>query len=297
MSLMIKPFFLHPSAIYAHGRELSLPWLERLSLLAVDTPIRLPWHSHCEIEVILCLRGNLCYEFHDHRAVQVPAGFHIIIPPGVEHRTIEGIDEPNLRLSLFLQKWQASITSLSSITKADTRRHYESLRLQAMTSLKTDNIANALAMQIASMIKRGAKHRPNERALLRTLACFILLSLGKGLNQVYANADNQRIIAEAVSWLERHTAEKVSLQQLCSFMGYGRSQLSMLFKQSYGMSPISWLIRHRVEKAKSMLKNSQEPIINIAKATGFVDVAFFARTFKRHTGLSPTRYRESRRNS
>lgn len=39
-------FFIHPSARYAYGVALGLPWLERFSLLEIDSALKLPWHTH-----------------------------------------------------------------------------------------------------------------------------------------------------------------------------------------------------------------------------------------------------------
>ena len=39
-------FFIHPSARYAHGAALGLPWLERFSLLEIDSALKLSWHTH-----------------------------------------------------------------------------------------------------------------------------------------------------------------------------------------------------------------------------------------------------------
>jgi transcriptional regulator GlxA family with amidase domain len=54
----------------------------------------------------------------------------------------------------------------------------------------------------------------------------------------------------------------------------------------------NYLNRLRVEKASSMLAETNLPISGIATACGFEDQSWFSKIFKSHTGLSPGKFRE-----
>jgi len=74
-------------------------------------------------------------------------------------------------------------------------------------------------------------------------------------------------------------------------MGYGASRLCQLFKARTGLAPLEWLIRYRIEQAGKLLKDSGFPVAEIARRVGFDDPSFFARVFRKRTGLSPSSYR------
>ena len=63
------------------------------------------------------------------------------------------------------------------------------------------------------------------------------------------------------------------------------------FKETYGVSPIDYLLRIRTEQAEDFLLHSQLSIAEISLMCGFNDPGYFCRTFKKQTGVTPTKYR------
>ena len=64
------------------------------------------------------------------------------------------------------------------------------------------------------------------------------------------------------------------------------------FKQATGDSPLIYLQKLRVAAAKRLLESDQRTMQEISDAVGYQDVAFFRQIFQRHTGSSPSAYRE-----
>jgi transcriptional regulator GlxA family with amidase domain len=48
----------------------------------------------------------------------------------------------------------------------------------------------------------------------------------------------------------------------------------------------------RIEEAKQLLETSQQPTEEVGASVGYEDPAFFRRLFRRHTGVTPARYRQ-----
>ena len=63
------------------------------------------------------------------------------------------------------------------------------------------------------------------------------------------------------------------------------------FKAQTGFSPHAYVIAFRLNKAKSLLRNSEMSIRGIAKAIGFSSLAYFSAVFQRHEGVSPREWR------
>ncbi|MEE1198283.1 MAG: helix-turn-helix transcriptional regulator [Acutalibacteraceae bacterium] len=58
-------------------------------------------------------------------------------------------------------------------------------------------------------------------------------------------------------------------------------------------SPIQFILKIRIERAKELLDFTDKSIADIAESSGFQDQNYFARIFKKQVGLSPTQYRKS----
>jgi transcriptional regulator GlxA family with amidase domain len=64
------------------------------------------------------------------------------------------------------------------------------------------------------------------------------------------------------------------------------------FKHATGDSPLMYLQKLRIAAARRLLENNHRSVQEISDAVGYQDVAFFRQLFQRHTGVSPSAYRE-----
>lgn len=85
----------------------------------------------------------------------------------------------------------------------------------------------------------------------------------------------------------------VSLKELASACGLSVSYFVRAFKTSAGDPPHRWMLRHRVERSKSLLKQTEATIAEIAISCGFADQSHFTRVFKSFVGVTPAAWRRS----
>jgi len=64
-----------------------------------------------------------------------------------------------------------------------------------------------------------------------------------------------------------------------------------MFRKSTGQSPHQFVLRHRVERAKEILRTPELRVLDVAVACGFKTQQHFARVFRQMCGISPTEYR------
>ncbi len=83
----------------------------------------------------------------------------------------------------------------------------------------------------------------------------------------------------------------ISLAEVARECGLSLSHFSRAFRQAVGASPHAWLMRRRVDAAKSMMHSNRLPLSEIALACGFADQSHFTRVFSRETGASPGQWR------
>ena len=98
-------------------------------------------------------------------------------------------------------------------------------------------------------------------------------------------------IEKACRFMEQHFAERIYLDQICSYAGLSKSTLLRAFTKSKGVTPYSYLENIRIGEAKKMLEQGFPPI-EAALRTGFSDQSHFTNYFNRFIGLSPGVYRE-----
>jgi transcriptional regulator GlxA family with amidase domain len=84
-----------------------------------------------------------------------------------------------------------------------------------------------------------------------------------------------------------------SVVELASLLNLSTGHFSRAFRASTQLSPRQWIIRHRIETAMDMLRQTDQLIADIAITCGFSEQGHFTRKFKQITGLSPTAWRRS----
>jgi len=107
------------------------------------------------------------------------------------------------------------------------------------------------------------------------------------------SSHHDETIIEAQQWLQEHLGDSVSMAELASRLHLPTRTLNRRFRQATGLSPQSYLQRLRINHAKELLRHSNLGIAEIAWQLGLQDASYFSQLFRRHSGVSPLRYREA----
>lgn len=107
-------------------------------------------------------------------------------------------------------------------------------------------------------------------------------------------SDGAALIQQVIRYLSTQYAEPVSIEDMADMLGYNRAYLSRLFKQQTGITPVTFLLKLRIDKAHLLLRERLELTIEqVAASVGFQDPLYFSKQFRRFYGQSPTAYREA----
>ncbi len=99
-------------------------------------------------------------------------------------------------------------------------------------------------------------------------------------------------ISSAQDWLHRNFHQNFPLEAPARRVGMSLRNFVRRFKQATGDSPLIYLQKLRIAAAKRLLESDHRTMQEISGAVGYQDVAFFRQIFQRHTGVSPSAYRE-----
>ena len=121
---------------------------------------------------------------------------------------------------------------------------------------------------------------------------FLLNELFQDSSLACDSTRGNRYISKAADFILQHYCEEINVEALVRRSGLSRAYFHSCFKQMTGTTPGRMLTNLRLDKAKSLLCITREPIGEIAAACGYPDHVYFSCIFKKHTGLTPTEYRE-----
>lgn len=95
----------------------------------------------------------------------------------------------------------------------------------------------------------------------------------------------------AKEMMAANLAGDIPLAEIARACGLSVGHFSRAFRKSTGLAPHAWLMRARVEHAMTLLRQREQPILEIALACGFVDQSHFTRVFVQRVGLTPGAWR------
>lgn len=89
--------------------------------------------------------------------------------------------------------------------------------------------------------------------------------------------------------LETADVSSQSVKELLQSLGFSYEHLCRVFKQKFGIPPLAYANRIRLERAKQLLQDPTLTVSEVAHRTGFRDPAYFSRAFRRYMGIPPSR--------
>ncbi|HZU31510.1 MAG TPA: helix-turn-helix domain-containing protein [Candidatus Angelobacter sp.] len=99
-------------------------------------------------------------------------------------------------------------------------------------------------------------------------------------------------ISNAQEWLHQNFHRTFPLEAMARHVGMSLRNFVRRFKFATGDTPLIYLQKLRIAAAKRLLESGHRSMQEISDAIGYQDVAFFRELFERHTGVSPSAYRQ-----
>lgn len=249
---------------------------------------RIASHQFKRYELAVVELGRLSLRLDD-KAVNVPAGQMLIIPPNT---TIASTSDQEMNAGLFI--W-IGIDPEQGLGEMPTAFHDE-----------VEALSRALERQAGSVIPVSRDWIHVSRAYFELIwadQANTLQRLGAAwqfAGRLYHELTTERpaqreiaaTIAPALSLIEHRLAHPPTLDELAAACDLSRARFSQLFRESTGETPRDYINRRRVEQAKQLLKAGQLSITAIAHQLGFSSSQYFASVFRKFTDLSPSVYQD-----
>lgn len=125
----------------------------------------------------------------------------------------------------------------------------------------------------------------------------MLVYLAKALTDDKAAGKGLVYVRRCVRLLSERMSGDVRIGELAGELGISAAYLQRLFRQVHGMTIIDYLNRLRIERAKLLLLNTNDPVLEITMEAGFNSRQHFTRVFTVLEGVAPQEYRRKNRDA
>ncbi len=252
------------------------------------------WHWHTEFEFVFIKTGEVTFwvgdtQFHLH------SNQGIFMNSKILHRLYSPLDAmiPNFLClpsflssedSLIYHKYvQPFLSSTFSHQIFDSKIQWQAGILEIMEEIiDAQNSASSVELTTSFLMQK----------LWLILSENIDLSPYQKVNHTFSSA--QARLQIMMQYIHMNYRKDISLDYLASQAMVSKSTALNLFRQYLNLTPISYLIFYRLKEAAVLLCNTEKKINTISDETGFHNVDYFCRIFKKHYNVTPTEYRKKK---
>lgn len=128
----------------------------------------------------------------------------------------------------------------------------------------------------------------NEPKLLNVILTYIIQRYA--CKQPEEQKKNTRI-SDAMLYMSTHFSDKMNLAEIAAQYGMDKYKFIRMFKKQSGLTPISYILMHRINKSKALIAENM-PITEVALETGFYDQSHYIHYFQKYIGISPLKYKK-----
>ncbi|MGN1030119.1 MAG: helix-turn-helix domain-containing protein [Butyricicoccaceae bacterium] len=169
---------------------------------------------------------------------------------------------------------------------ANTTAFYDAIWQTHGPVIRTDNKVGERMQQIINQLRTmGQIEEVTASRRLHDLLCSLLYAADRIESE-------DPLIASVQRYLNEHLQEEIFIPLLAQQFHLSASQLSRLFKSHTGQSPHEYLVNLRINRAKTLLKETRMSVTQIAGEVGYAYDTSFASAFRSKVGMSPRRFRE-----
>lgn len=107
--------------------------------------------------------------------------------------------------------------------------------------------------------------------------------------------DADALMRDIIRHMDTHYTETFQIEEMAKYSGIAPAAFFQHFKEYTSLSPLQYITKRRMDKARSLLADNGKTVQEAAAETGYQDVYYFGRMFKKIIGLPPGRYQRAMR--
>jgi len=244
-------------------------------------------HSHNAVELYLNLTDLPDVLLSD-TVVAVPAGTLLIIPPFFVHQLYH-VDSVYERYILSINtQWLDSVfceqgDSLSYL------KHSTTPLLLSLDETAKENLIH----QLEELLAIENTFSPEAMASLFRILSFLDKLVDKhtpAADKPVSTSTTQQTVNNMIAYIQEHIYENISLSDVAKHFYLNPDYMSRVFKHHVHVSVGHYIALQKTSAAQSLLREGYT-VTQAQEKLGYSSYAYFFKTFKKNTGITPSRYR------
>ncbi len=244
-------------------------------------------HWHREFEIIRVLEGNFRV-FLNNRCFLLKEGDILLVESGCLHRgEPEDCHYECLVFDVGMLRRQQS----------DVIHRYITPLMQGTAKVEPclrSRHARELTDRLFTAVKEGRTYYEMEVYGCLFSLFGTLYEDGNIVPSIKSNHSHQaKVMLELLDWIEKNYTEPITLEQMSKQSGFSCKYLCRLFKQYTSQTPMNYINELRIENACHQMAVENKNVTRAAYDSGFNDLSYFCKAFKKHMGLTPGEYKKA----
>ena len=263
-----------------------------IGIFSASNPISAT-HKHDFIEIVYVENGEAEQRIDDN-VYNVKKGDVVFINYGSEHSFIGSEDyryynvcfNPEVMQTVVNNDNALAVLSLTAFN--ELRKESNCGKISFSTQERNDVEFILERMKIEKEEKKEGYDKVIENYLSILFSYMLRRSL---LTEVFGQAD---VWQNLIEYISSNPDGELTLDALAKRCFYNPSYFSRVFKQKFGISLTEYVRERRMEKAKSLLKNTNKTVDKIMEEVGYSDRSAFYHAFSKSFGLTPAQMRDKK---
>jgi len=155
---------------------------------------------------------------------------------------------------------------------------------------------NSTLTCMQNILREMQNQRPHYQTLCQAYMDILVVQLLRDASlsaqQVPPQPLNNRQCAATRRYIDMHYKEPLTLDLLAAEASINKYYLAHAYKQTYGISPINYMISCRIQEGKRLLAETDLALSQISSILGFSSASYFSQSFRKAEGISPVEYRK-----
>ncbi|WP_291291874.1 AraC family transcriptional regulator [Enterococcus sp.] len=249
------------------------------------------WHSECEIQYFI--EGNR-YFLIGEKTYQVQPGTLVMIHPDCVHNTFSGkyIYHDRVLVLYEASKFPRITQSMGEDLETFFLKHHGIMQVPPADRAYVQTLLANIADEV---IQKEYNYQVMVETKLIELFIFIQrIKNFRGFSDEPSETlgEQSELVNQITAFIRRNYASIHSLEQIASSFYLDKSYLCRIFKRTTGYTITEYTNIQRIRQSQRLLEDTDWDIAEIARKSGYSNIAYYNRVFKKYTETSPLQYRK-----
>lgn len=251
-------------------------------------------HWHEEAEILFVTEGMMELVV-DSISILARKGTVVLIPPNLLHAAYQYQNKQCRFSSLVFHADFIASKNADTIQTRQLEPFLDNAFAASYVMHSTDRKSQIVQQLLKELTENCQNLQPYCEMLIKGLLYQILFHLLQKEEKHNVKSSSDYIHEERkktiLSFIEENYQNPLSLEELSASVSLSKEQFCRFFKKSFRSTPMQYLNGYRISRSMNLLRETSLSIIDIAIAVGFDSSNYFAISFKKMTGMTPSQFR------